>query len=695
MNVRLKVLIITIFALISFSQVFAQRQMELLDRGLVAVSTGGSNVFLSWRLLGDDPAAISFNIYRDSTKVNVTPITGATCLADNNGSATAKYSVRAVINGTEQSPSKAVPTWASNCLTINLQRPSSIYAPNDINVGDLDGDGEYELVVKYEPNNTKDNSQSGTVDKVYLHAYKLNGTCLWKIDLGVNIRGGAHYTQHQVYDYDGDGFAEVVCKTAPGTKDGTGAFLSNGPAANDNDNTDYRNSGGYILTGPEYLTVFNGKTGKEMTTVNYVPARGTSLKADWGDDYGNRVDRFNSSTAWLDGKRPSIIFQRGYYYRLTCAAWDWRDGKLTQRWFVDSRKTSGYSSMNDQGNHSIMVADADTDGKDEIFFGSSALNDDGKIYWVNGNGHGDANHIGDMDPSRPGLELWLVKEGAVSGGIGSYLADAATGKVIWSRAVTKDMDVGRGLAADIDAENVGYEMWSSATDGTYNCKNQRISTNKGSCNFRIYWDGDLQDELLDDNKIDKWTGNGTTRLVTLTGNSCNGTKATPNFSGDILGDWREEVILHDGASKLYLYTTTTPTTNRLYTLMHDPQYRAQISSEQSAYNQPPHLSFFLGNGVDKAPKPKMYVGGNVNNRTTSGSNIQFNTRQTVQKIAGNQLLQINKCKSDCNIAIYDLSGQLVRRVITSENRLYLNTLGIVEGTYIVKINTVKGGFLNH
>ncbi|HEX2959433.1 MAG TPA: hypothetical protein VHO70_21545 [Chitinispirillaceae bacterium] len=264
--------------------------------------------FLSWRLLGDDPAGISFNIYRGSTKVNASPIIGATCLEDKAGSATAKYSVRAVINDVEQNATREVSAWATNCLTIDLQRPSSIYAPNDINVGDLDGDGEYELVVKYEPNNTKDNSQPGVVDKVYLHAYKLDGTCLWKIDLGVNIRGGAHYTQHQVHDYDGDGFAEVVCKTAPGTKDGSGAFLSIGPAASDNDNADYRNSDGYILTGSEYLTVFNGKTGKEMATVNYVPARGTSLKADWGDDYGNRVDRFNSSTAWLDGKRPSIIF---------------------------------------------------------------------------------------------------------------------------------------------------------------------------------------------------------------------------------------------------------------------------------------------------------------------------------------------------------------------------------------------------
>ena len=606
--------------------VSAQRLMERLDRGVVAVKVS-NGVFISWRLFGNDPDGIAFNVYRGSTKVNSSPITGATNLTDNAGTASSTYSVRTVINGVEQTGSKEVSVWSSNCLTINLQCPAGgttpsgenyTYSPNDINVGDLDGDGEYELVVKWDPSNAKDNSQSGYTGNVHLHAYKLNGTCLWKIDLGKNIRAGAHYTQHQVADYDGDGFAEVICKTAPGTKDGTGAFLSKGPAASDNDNADYRNSGGYVLSGPEYLTVFNGRTGAEMATVNYVPARGTVSKAEWGDDYGNRVDRFNSVTAWLDGKLPSAVFQRGYYYRLTCAAWDWRNGQLTQRWFIDSRKTSGYNSMNDQGNHSIMAADVDNDGKDEIIFGSSGLDHDGKLLYANGMGHGDANHIGDMDPSRAGLELWLVREGATAGSNGSYLADAKTGQTIWGHKVSANTDVGRGCAADIDASHVGYEMWSSATDGTYNCKGTRISSNKGSVNFRVYWDGDLQDELLDDNKIDKWNGNGTTRLVTLNGNSCNGTKATPNLSADILGDWREEVILHDGASKLYLYTTTAVTTHRLYTLMHDPTYRAGVSSQQSAYNQPPHLGFFLGNGADKAPKPNMYVvGGTQYTLTTS------------------------------------------------------------------------------
>ncbi len=694
MNCRSRYILFVSCLFALFITARAQRQMEALDRGLVAVAAGGTGVFLSWRLLGTDPEGTAFNVYRGTAKVNASPITGATNFVDEAGSATSTYTVSAVFDGTERPASKPVQVWKTNCLTIDLERPSNIYAPNDINVGDLDGDGEYELVIKYEPNNTKDNSQSGTVDKVYLHACKLDGTLLWKIDLGVNIRGGAHYTQHQVFDYDGDGYAEVACKTAPGTKDGTGAYLKMGPAANDNDAADYRNPSGYILTGPEYLTVFNGKTGAEMATVEYVPVRGTALKAEWGDDYGNRVDRFNSTTAWLDGKRPSMIFQRGYYYRLTCAAWDWRNGSLTRRWFIDSRKTSGYSAMNDQGNHSIMVGDGDGDGKDEVYFGASALDDDGKTLFANGMGHGDANHIGDMDPSRPGMELWLVREGAVAGSAGSYCADAVTGKTIWSHKVGAETDVGRGLAADIDESSAGYEMWSSATDGTYGCTGKKLSAAKGSCNFRIYWDGDLQDELLDGNKIDKWNGNGTTRLATLSGNSCNGTKSTPNLTADLLGDWREEVILHDGASKLYLYTTTILTTHRLYTLMHDPTYRAGIASEQSSYNQPPHPGFYLGNGADKAPKPDIYLAGGGETGIGAAEKESFSSvpgtflRKTGsrQSIAVKGLSRNERVRLD----VFDLSGRLLRTISLKKGPVTLHDMGMSEGVFLVRATRGSG-----
>lgn len=675
---------------ISAIPVSAKRQMEALDRGLLAVSTGGSKVFLSWRLFGTDAASTAFNVYRGTTRVNSAPVSGATNLVDESGSTTAKYSVREVIGGIEGKASAEVAVWASNVLTINLSSPGSAWTPGDVNVGDLDGDGQYELILKYTAVNEQDNSKSGVTDNVYLHAYKLNGTCMWKIDLGPNIRAGEHYTQHQVMDYDGDGYAEVACKTAPGTKDGTGNYLKLGPAASDDDTKIYRNTNGYVLSGPEYLTVFNGKTGAEMATAEYIVPRGSVTKSTWGDDYGNRVDRFNSTTAWLDGERPSMIFQRGYYYRLTCTAWDWRDGKLTKRWSVDSRNTAGYSSMNDQGNHGIMVGDGDADGKDEVYFGASAFDHDGKLLYANGMGHGDAGHIGDMDPDHKGIELWLVREGATAGSAGSYLIDGVTGKTIWQHTMTADDDVGRGCAADIDASNPGYEMWSSATDGTYSCKGKKISSNKGSVNFRIYWDGDLQDELLDGNKIDKWNGNGTTRLLTATGSSHNGTKSTPNVTADILGDWREELILCD-ASKLYLTTTTIPTANKLYTLMHDPTYRAGVASEQSSYNQPPHLGFYLGAGADKAPVPDIYPARSVTdvNRASNTAQLSANHTAQLRKVSSIQSFSVNSnIQGRSDISLFDLSGHLVKKAVVANGLVSMKKLGVTNGTYIVKTDLI-------
>jgi len=595
----------------------AQRQLEALDRGLVAVNTTGTSVFLSWRVLGNDPSGIAFNIYRGATKLNASPITGATNYTDNSGSLSASYTVRPVINNVEQAVGGSATPFTGPALTVNLQRPAAgttpdavayTYSPNDMSVADVDADGQYEVIVKWDPSNSKDNSQSGYTGNVFLDAYELNGTRLWRIDLGVNIRAGAHYTQFLAYDFDGDGYAEVACKTAPGTKDGKGAYLAKGPAASATHSSDYRNTSGYILTGPEYLTVFNGKTGAEMATVNYNPARGTV--SSWGDKYGNRVDRFNATVAWLDGQRPSMVFQRGYYTRLTAAAWDWRGGALTQRWFFDSN-VSGNTSYAGQGNHGVVAGDVDGDGKDEILFGSSAIDDNGKGLWNNGLGHGDAHHLGDLLPSRAGLEFWSVKEDAASGTNSSVMVDAKTGAPVWG--YNSDSDVGRGLAADIDASSEGYEMWSSTTPGVYTAKGTLLHASKPSVNFRVYWDGDLQDELLDGTKLDKWTGSGTTRLLTLyntSGESNNGTKATPGIVADIWGDWREEIILrHNDNTKLLVYTTTTSTTHRLYTLMHDPVYRAAVTWQNSSYNQPPHLGFWLGAGADKAPLPSMYVVG--------------------------------------------------------------------------------------
>ncbi|MFD0817758.1 rhamnogalacturonan lyase [Micromonospora zhanjiangensis] len=550
---------------------------------------------MSWRLLGTEwTGNVAFNLYRGSTKVNATPITGATNYLDNGAAAGDSYTVRAVVDGVEQAASAASLAFAAGYRDVPIQSPGSIYSANDASVGDLDGDGQYEFVLKWDPSDAKDNSQSGVTSNVYVDAYKLNGTRLWRINLGRNIRAGAHYTQFQVYDYDGDGRAEVAMKTADGTVDGTGRTIGNGSA-------DYRNSSGYVLTGPEYLTMFNGQTGAAMSTVNYEPPRGTV--SSWGDSYGNRVDRFLAATAYLDGQRPSLIMCRGYYTRSVIVAWDFRNGALTRRWTFDSNSNTSY---NGQGNHNLSVADVDADGRDEIVYGAMAINDNGSPLWNNQNGHGDALHVGDLDPSRPGLEEFKVDED--SSKPSSWMADARTGQVIWTTAPNGDN--GRGVSGDIWSGSAGAESWSAAADGLRDPKGNVVSSRKpGSTNFLAWWDGDTTRELLDGTHIDKYGPSGDTRLLTASGvHSNNGTKSTPSLSADLLGDWREEVVWPTtDNTALRIYSTPNQTGTRLYTLMHDIQYREAIAWQNTAYNQPPHPSFFIGSGMATPPTPNLYL----------------------------------------------------------------------------------------
>jgi len=600
---RSRLQILTLAASLAFSaQAAVTRSMEWLDRGLVAVNTSGSNVFLSWRVLGTDAASTSFNLYRDGTKIATIAAGAATNYVDASGSTTAKYTVRAVVAGVEQTADAAVTARSKPWLSIPLSKPGTGYVANDGSTGDLDGDGKLEIVLKWDPSNSKDNSLSGATGNVYLDGYTLAGKRLWRIDLGQNIRAGSHYTQFQVADYDGDGKAEVICKTAPGTKDGTGTYLSKGSAASDNDATDYANSSGYILSGPEYLTVFAGPTGKELATVDYVPVRGTV--SGWGDSYGNRVDRFLAATAWLgNGSKPSAVFQRGYYTRMALTAWDWNGTTLSKRWAYDAatKGSEGYG----QGNHSLTVADVDGDGYDEIIQGACAIDHTGKFMYRTGLGHGDALHMGKMDPDNSDLLVWEVHE-ETSASYGYELHNARTGAIVWGTKTGSDN--GRGMAGDIDSTSPGYEMWSYGASGIFSAKGKSLSTTRPSINFRIYWDGDLYDELLDGTNVSKWTGSGTKSLMAFgsypAGNvvlSCNTTKATPTLVADLLGDWREEAVFGTtNADSLIVFTTTTPTTFRLYTLMHDPVYRCAVAWQNSAYNQPPHPGFLLS---DKAKWP--------------------------------------------------------------------------------------------
>ena len=685
------------------AQVTPVTQMEKLDRGLVAIPASSSTNFISWRLLGTDNKEVTtFDLLRNGSVIasNLTK----TNYQDNSGSATAKYHVITKVNGQETETSGEVQPWGKKFLTLTLDRPvggtiaswrpydsnsktygSAVampytYSPNDCSVGDIDNDGQYELFVKWDPSTSQDNSYScGNSGSVYIDCYKLNGTKLWRIDLGDNIRAGAHYTQFMVYDFDGDGKAELMCKTAPGSKDGQGNYVNQ--VATDetikgHDNTkDYRNSNGHILSGPEYLTVFDGQTGKAIHTTWYLPGRtGSGTKtptgataveggADlgkvcdypskdfWGDNYGNRSERYLAAVAYINGAdKPACgIFSRGYYTRAYVWAVSFDGTRLHTEWLHCSHSTtqwlvyaskweegqggleisidgqtlkripikaapantsgatssdgsgSGSNTMYGNGNHNLSVADVDGDGCDEILWGAAGLNNDGTLLYATGYGHGDAIHLGKMIPGREGYQVFDIHEDKLVAKHGCWdLHDAATGEII-HHGGSADKDNGRGMAADLTGSD-GWEFWSSDERNPRSAKTGSVVINKScSVNFRIYWDGSVQDQLFDGN-ITKWNGSSFTNVISSFntaeynyGHTCNSTKNTPCLQADIIGDWREELILwnEQNPSEINIYTTWTPTDYSVPTLMHDHVYRMGVAWQNTAYNQPPHLGYYL------------------------------------------------------------------------------------------------------
>ncbi len=605
-----------------------QRQVENLDRAPVAVLTD-QGVTLSWRMLGLDKDGIGFHVIRDGVQLTVDPIRNSTMFVDPAGTASSKYVIKAVGNGNGQDKlTEEFAPLARNYLAIRLDKPADgvtkdgkpyTYSANDASVADLDGDGKYEIIQMWAPSNAKDNSQSGYTGNVYVDAYRMDGTKLWRIDLGHNIRAGAHYTQLLAYDFDGDGRAELSMKTADGTKDAAGAVIGD-PAA------DYRNAAGYVLSGPEFLTVFKGETGTAMDTVAYDPPRGSV--AAWGDGYGNRVDRFLGAVAYLDGEHPSMMFSRGYYTRTVLVTYDLVNGKLVKRWKFDSDDAG--AEYKGQGNHNLSVADVDQDGKDEFVFGSMTIDDDGRPLYNTKLGHGDAIHTSDLDPSRPGLETFAVHESMnQSGNRGATFRDAATGEVLWSIPAIKD--TGRGAAGDIDPRYAGAEGWAIGGTAAWNspvgqlmsAKGELIAENIPAANFLAWWDGDLLREIVDHDydastsvgvpTVSKWNWETETsdRLLTATGARTNNTtKGNPSLQADLLGDWREELAFPSSDStELRIYTTTAPTEVRLRTLMHDPMYRTGVARENVAYNQPPHPSFFIGEGMETPAMPSVRYAG--------------------------------------------------------------------------------------
>ncbi len=644
-------------------QVTPQSQMERLDRGVVAVRSGTN--FISWRFLGSDDPATTFDVVCDGTVVKE-GLT-VTNFKHYSGKLTSRYQVVAKVDGHVVDTSSEVGVW-DKYLSLQLNQPAAgsgySYTPNDMSVGDVDADGQYELFVKWDPTNSKDNSQDGVTGNVFIDCYRLDGTFLWRIDLGRNIRAGAHYTQYMVYDFDGDGRAEMMCKTAPGSKDGEGVYVNQ--ATDDAkikaaDNTkSWLTSSGRMDGGHEYLTVFNGMTGKAINTIAYNPNRNTKSELseaagtfNWAegktDTHGyNRGDRYLAAVAYLDGadKPASAVFCRGYYTYAYLWAVSFDGERIIPRWLhrsdnrtqysvttysatgEESKQTftapkatsgSGSNTMFANGNHNISVADVDGDGCDEIIWGSAACDHDGRLLYATGFGHGDAIHMGDLNPDRPGLEVFQVHE--EKGPYAWDIHDAATGEILW-KGGQSGQDNGRGCAADIIKAHRGYEFWSAygGFDSSTRIQNpfnaitgKEVGSKKPAMNFRIYWDGDDLDELFDgkyDSKTNFYaspaiTKAGSSSISDLVANfndadhgygqSCNTTKSTPCLQADILGDWREELILwnYNDPSRINIYTTNEKSDLRVPTLMHDHTYRMGICWQNVAYNQPPHLGYYL------------------------------------------------------------------------------------------------------
>ena len=640
-------LILAILAMVFVNPMLAK---ENLGRGLVAYRSTENNVkyvSVSWRYLTVDNQAVQYNLYMakvnfDGTlqsynKLNTVPITNTSFFKYEEKNLVAlQYVLKKVVDGVEGDSiagyrlKKFTDGAISNYITIPMKQVTGDdtwkYSPNDASAADLDGDGELELVI-HRAGSGQDNSQSGITDAPILQAYKQDGTFLWEINLGVNIREGAHYTQFMVYDLDGDGKAEVVCKTAEGTHDAVGTAVGKayfpeykakyGFTVNYNENAVYRNASGYILQGPEFLTVFNGETGTEIVTTEYDPPRYSTsynngnetpklipttaeINSRWGDNYGNRVDRFLACVANLGGENHSVVMCRGYYTRTVLVAYDFKDGKLTRRWKFDTWTGSGNTAYSGQGNHNLRVGDVDGDGYDEIIYGSMTVDHTGTGLYNTRLGHGDALHLSDYIPERPGLEVLAVHE---SGGNGTTLRDARTGEIIY-QIFAAGTDVGRGMGTDVDPRSRGMEWWSSRTDGIVSsASGQVVSTAGVSMNMAAWWDGDLLREMQDGTgvtKTDAVTGNRPTLLdASAECASNNSTKATPCLAADIVGDWREEVILRTSDNRnIRIYMTTYPTDYRFHTFLEDPVYRMSVVYQNVAYNQPTHTGFYFGTDLE-------------------------------------------------------------------------------------------------
>lgn len=657
----------------------------LTDRALVAINLAGKKgaetlvsatdkdgneytkgAYLSWRSFEKDfqgtELVATFNVYCNDTLIaeNISE----TNLIYPAGKAGDVYKV--VGSNDETLGINAIETkiWENQYLDLELYCPEDetmpdetvcTYSANDMSVGDLDGDGQLELIVKWYPSNAKDNSGAGYTGKTFLDGYDVDFatgkvSLLWRIDMGVNIRSGAHYTQFQVWDYDNDGKAEIAVKTADGTTsykstDGTEAGLtmtsyvgacdaSSLPVEKVSASNDYRNSSGYVLDGPEYFSIFNGEDGtKAAQDVEYTPERG-SVSA-WGDAYGNRVDRFLSATAYLDGETPFAVFCRGYYTRTCLTAYYMADtdedgigDTIKEYWAFDTNDAG--TEYEAQGNHGLSVNDIDNDGKDEIIYGALTVDNNGTVKYSTGLGHGDAMHISDWVSWNDGLEIMSVHEHD-NADYHVEVHDAETGEILMGYYTGKD--TGRGVASDIDPTAEGAEWWSIASP-TYESNEEpewdstngevysshstledliKLSNSTPASNATLFWDGDLLAEILDHTfdksayaptgtLISKWNYETETQEELLYSTeiwSNNGTKGNPGLCADILGDWREEVVTRCSADQnvVRIYTTTIETDYVVPCLLENLAYREGVAWQNVGYNQPANTSYLLSEGL--------------------------------------------------------------------------------------------------
>lgn len=731
----------------------ARPQLEKLGRGLVAVATD-AGVFLSWRLLRGEVSGVSetglaganFAVYKNGERIAV--VTDRTSYRDAGGTLEDTYAVAAIYAGAEERPCNGVKPWAQNYIDIPIHIPEGGVTPagqaftyhcSDMSVGDMDGDGEYEFILKWSPSNAHDVSHRGYTGHCIIDCYRLDGTQLWRLDMGPNIRAGNHYTQFMVYDFNGDGKAEMAVKTAPGTMmtryapDGSvrsedfitmpqedidagwshadnyvcsaedyrrhvadmfeswhkhpevaaghwpgtveeclgiprrypypltraeaeklaDFFIDEWAPARDPKNRLWEFEG-FIYEGPEYLTMFDGM-GAELDTIHYEPARGDDGLL-WGDyawtriEPCNRVDRFLAGVGYLDGERPYLLMCRGYYTRAFVAAYDFFENRFHKVWQADSgfmpmsnpfdytttQRSGSHPTMGGlagQGNHSVSTADIDGDGYMELIYGAAVVDHDGTLlYSARGKlpdgreaklGHGDAMHVADIDPDRPGKEIFNVYEEGKNAPYGYALRDAETGRVYFGQYY--EGDLGRCMIGDIADGVRGLQVW---VNDVFDCHGNKLNIPAPSTNMRIFWAGDMTTQLTDG---PDYLGQGASGaaigrvvdprrgvLLEPEGTGTNHyTKATPCLVADIFGDWREEILLrHADNTAIRIYTNVDDAPHKLFTLMHDPQYRCGVAWQNNCYNQPVYLSFYYASDMEfknvlkgMQARPVIYLAG--------------------------------------------------------------------------------------